>query len=371
MIPTRSHPQTPSGAPGKGSSRLSCLAFGIAALAALAGGSAALAQGPVVSALPIAPAGPSGQPGATYPLQLTDDEGTVVTLEAQPQRIISLSPANTETVFTLGAGDRLVGGTDYDDYPPQAAALPDVATYTGVLMEQVVSQRPDLVLAAGNNFTSADDIARLRQLGYPVLVVYAKTVLDVLSDIELIGEAVGEAGAATTITDGMRADIATISTAATQGPAKPRTFYEIGSTPQIFGPAPDSFLADLITLAGGDPITTGDPNAFSIPLERLVEADPQVIVVGDALYDVCPADVMARPGWGDMTAVMNGAVRPVNDIVVTRPGPRLTEGLASLARAIDPELKLSGFPPDMPMCVPGAGPSAGASPDATPGSPSP
>ena len=100
-------------------------------------------------------------------------------------------------------------------------------------------------------------------------------------------------------------------------------------------------------------------------------ADPEVIVVGDALYGACPADVIARPGWGGMTAVKNGDVRPVDDIVVTRPGPRLAQGLASLARAIHPELDLSGFPADPPMCVPGAGPSAAASPDAAASSTSP
>ena len=119
-----------------------------------------------------------GAPGAgapAFPVTLVDDEGTEVTLEAEPQRIISLSPANTEIVFALGAGDRLVGGTDYDDYPAEAAALPDVATFQGVVMEQVVELEPDLVLAAGNAFTPPDDIARMRELGYPVLVVYAPT----------------------------------------------------------------------------------------------------------------------------------------------------------------------------------------------------
>ena len=111
---------------------------------------------------------------AAFPLTVVDDEGTEVVIEALPERIISLSPANTEIVFALGAGDRLVGGTDFDDYPAEAAALPDVATFTGVVMEQVVGLEPDLVLAAGNALTPADDIARMRELGYPVVVVYAR-----------------------------------------------------------------------------------------------------------------------------------------------------------------------------------------------------
>ncbi len=287
---------------------------------------------------------------AAFPVTLIDDEGTEVIIESQPQRIISLSPANTEVAYALGAGDRLVGRTDWDDYPPEAAALTPVATFTGVIMEQVVALEPDLVLAAGNFFTPPDDIARMRELGYPVVVVYAPDVATVLSDIELIGRAIGESDAATALTAEMSTQLDAITAAAAATGSTPRTFYQIGSEPEIYAPAPDSFVADMVQLAGGEPITTSDPVVFSIPLEELVLADPEVIVVGDANYGVCPDVVAARAGWGGMTAVVNGDVRPVDDVPVTRPGPRLPQGLASLARAIHPELELADFPPDAPMC---------------------
>jgi iron complex transport system substrate-binding protein len=288
-----------------------------------------------------------------FPLTVVDDEGTQVTLPAPPERIISLSPANTEIVFALGAGDRLVGGTSFDDYPAEAADLPDVATYQGVVTEQVVGLEPDLVLAAGNFFTPPDDVARLRELGYPVIVVYAPDVPAVLADIELIGTAIGAAAEATAMTMQMSDQLRAIEAAAAGTGSTPRTFYQIGSEPEIYAPAPGSFVADMVALAGGDAITTSDPVVFSIPLEELVVADPEVIVVGDANYGVCPADVAARPGWGDMTAVLNGDVRPVDDVTVTRPGPRLAQGLASLARAIHPELELPGFPAEPALCLAG------------------
>jgi iron complex transport system substrate-binding protein len=219
-------------------------------------------------------------------------------------------------------------------------------------MEQVVALSPDLVLAAGNHFTPTADIERMRELGYPVLVVYAPTVDAVLGDIELIGDALGEGEAARQLTAGMRADIDAISSAAAAIGATPRTFYQVYSEPEIYGPAPGSFVADMVALAGGDPITTGDPNVFAIPLERLVALDPEVIVVGDAIYGVCPDQVVARPGWGVMTAVRDGAVRPVDDSVITRPGPRLAQGLASLARAIHPDIELGGLPEAPPPCGP-------------------
>lgn len=288
---------------------------------------------------------------ADFPLSLVDDEGTSLTLEAEPQRIVSLSPANTEIVFALGADERLVGGTDFDDFPAEAAALPDVATFNGVVMEQLVDLEPDLVLAGGNNLTSAADIARMRELGYPVLVLYPPDVPAVLADIELIGQAIGETEAAEAMTAEMAADLGAISKIATATGPAPRTYYELdyfeGTT---YGPALDSFVADMVELAGGTAVTTGDPKLFEMPLERLIEADPEVIVLGNARYGVCPADVAARPGWDSMSAVADADIRPVEDIPVTRPGPRLAEGLAGLALAIHPDLELPEAPPDPPYC---------------------
>ncbi len=312
------------------------------------------ASSPSVAAPPTASAtSPSATPAeAAFPVTLTDDEGTEVPLEAPPQRVISLSPANTEIVFALGAGDSLVGGTDFDDFPAEAADLPDVATFTGVLLEQVVDLDPDLVLAAGNAFTPAADIQRMRDLGFPVLVVYAATVDEVLSDIELIGQAIGRPEEATHLTAGMRDRIEEVTEATGASGEAPRVFYQIGSEPEFYGPAPGSFIADMIELAGGDPITTSDPTVFSIPVERLVTADPEIIVVGDAAYGVCPEQVAARPGWRQMTAVREGAVRPIDDTIVTRPGPRLAEGLASLAVAIYPDIELASPPPPVTFCGP-------------------
>jgi len=358
MTPRFVRSQAPSGSPGKGSRHARALALMLAATAAFGGGAAGtVAQGPSATA-------PDARPGTV----VTDDTGTQVTVPANPSRVISLSPANTEIVYALGAGDRLVGGTDFDDYPPQAAALPDVASYTGVVMEQVVARQPDLVLAGGNGLTPDADIARMRELGYPVLVVYAETVPGVLDDIRLIGHALGgDADAsATTLANDMDVSIERISALAAAAASKPRTFYEIGNDPELYGPAPDSFIADLVGLAGGTAITTTDPAVFSLPVEQLLVADPDVIVLGDASYGVCPDSVGARPGWSVITAVRDGAVRPVNDTVVTRPGPRLADGLASLTRAIHPELadQLADLPADPPMCE--ALPASAAPASATP-----
>jgi iron complex transport system substrate-binding protein len=288
----------------------------------------------------------SPTPAGPYPLTLTDDEGGLVALDARPQRIVSLTPATTEILFALGAGDRVIATTDFDDYPPEAIALPDVATYSSVDVERIVGLEPDLVIAGGNNFNPPEALDQLRSISsrrIPVLVVYAQDVAGVLADIELVGTAIGEGAAAARLAEAMRSQIDAIA-AVTGSLARPRTFYELDATREIYGPADDSFVAQMVSLAGGDPITTGSPTVFSISLERLVGADPEVIVLGDANYGVTAADVAARPGWDDMAAVKAGAIRPVDDIVVTRPGPRLAEGLRALAGAIHPDATLPSAP---------------------------
>ncbi|MCU0484436.1 MAG: helical backbone metal receptor [Chloroflexi bacterium] len=294
---------------------------------------------PAVTATPTAP--PEAEPTpeipveAVFPVTLADDEGTDVTIEAEPERIVSLTPATTEILFAVGAGDRLVGRTDADDYPAEASSLPAVVTLGAVDVEKIVSLEPDLVIAGGNGFTPPEAVTRLRDVGVPVLVVYAPDVEGVLEDIELVGTAAGAPGPARDLAVRMRAEMDTI--AAVLGPgerARPRVFYEIDATRDIYGPADDSFLAEMVSLAGGEPVTTGSPTSFAIPLERLIAADPEVIVLGDAAYGVTADQVAARPGWDVITAVATGAIRPVDD----------TDGLRALALAIDPAAPLPAVP---------------------------
>jgi iron complex transport system substrate-binding protein len=304
----------------------------------------------VATATPPATAAPTPSPTAVppFPTTLTDDEDTAVTIAAEPQKIVSLTPASTEILFALGAGPRVIATTEFDDYPPAAVALPDVATYTAVDVEKIVGMEADLVIAGGNFFNPPEAIARLRTLGVPVLVVYAPDIAGALEDIELIGAAVGLSGVAGEMTAAMQVDIDAVS-AATAGLDKPRTFYEIDvSTGPIYTVADGSVYVEMIALAGGHPITTGSTTDYAIPLEKLITADPELILLGDAAYKVTAADVKARSGWNVMSAVKTGAIRPVNDIIITRPGPRLVQGLRELALAIHPDLVLPSAAP-MPV----------------------
>lgn len=289
---------------------------------------------------------PSASPApsaAAFPVVLADDQGAAVEIPAPPHRVVSLAPSVTETLFALGAGSLLVGVTDADDYPPEAKALPHVATYAGVELEKVVAARPDVVIA-WKGITQAADITKMRALGLVVIVLYATSAQGVLDDIALVGRATGTSTRAVSLVGRMSARIDAIAAAAGAAASRPRVFYEIDATKAIYGLAPDDFTSDLVRLAGGDPVTSGTPGVYAMSLEELVAADPEVIVLGDAAYGITAVAVAARPGWRTMTAVRSGAIRPIDDVVVTRPGPRIVDGLAALAMAIHPDMTLPAEP---------------------------
>jgi iron complex transport system substrate-binding protein len=172
-----------------------------------------------------------------------------------------------------------------------------------------------------------------------VLVLYPESLDEVTADIALVGEALNAQAEAMTIAAHMADTVAAVQ-AAVAGSERPRTFYEVSIFEgTIYTAGQNSFLASLIDAAGGDPIT-GDALTTAITLEDLVVADPQVIVLGDAAYDqtITADSVAARSGWNEMTAVADERVIPLpEDILITRPGPRIVDGLEALARAIHPE----------------------------------
>jgi iron complex transport system substrate-binding protein len=284
--------------------------------------------------------GPSIAAHSVYPLALTDDAGRHITLSAAPKRIVSLAPSNTEIVCALEACNDLVGVTDYDNYPTQVTHVTHVVIGATVDIEKVVAAQPQLILAGGNGLTPNAVIDQLTKLGFPILSVYPHDLSSVYEDISLVGAAIDARPAAAALVSSMKTRAAAVTTAVAKA-AKPRTFYEVSIFQgTIYTAGKNSFLSSLISLAGGAPIL-GDPVTTAIQLEDLIAADPQLILLGDAAYDpsITPASVAARSGWSDMTAVNTGRILVMlDDQVITRPGPRIIDGLEALARAIHPDL---------------------------------
>lgn len=309
----------------------------------LAACSAPAATPAPASTQPATPLPSASTAPSAYPVTVTDDAGTELTLDAAPERIVSLAPSSTEIVCALEACDRLVGVTDFDDYPAEVADIDDVVINAQVDVERVVAAEPDLVIAAGNEITPSAVIAQLVELDLPVLVLYPETLDEVYDDIRLVGTLLDAQAGADELIAGMEARVDAVVEAVADAD-RPRTLYEVfyaeGST---YTAGEGSFLASLIDLAGGEPVT-GDAQGL-IGSEDLVAADPQLILLGTASYDPTLADadaartaVAARPGWADLSAVADGRVVPyTDDIVTTRPGPRIVDGLEALARAIHPD----------------------------------
>lgn len=327
------------------------LAPTLVAMAFLAVGCATTPSGPPTvepGATSILPTSGPATSAPSFPLTLTDDEGTPVTIKGKPHRIVSLTPATTETLFAIGAGSRVVGKVqDIANYPPEAAAVPEVATFAAVDVEKIIALGADLVVAGGTGLTQGAAVDQLRRANIPVLVSYPTTVDDSLASIRQIGTAVGLADAAATLADSIRSQIDQLTVIASTADSRPRVFYEIDAQGGIFTPPADSIYGEMFGLAGAD-LISGDAN-YSISLEELVAADPEVILLGDGAA-VTPAQVSARAGWGGMTAVKQRRIIAVDDIVITRPGPRLAEGLYALIQAIHPELgaEFPGAPTSAP-----------------------
>jgi cobalamin transport system substrate-binding protein len=310
------------------------LAIAIAGCASGAGQSSAPTVAPPTTPPTVAAPSPSALPA--FPITLTDDEGTEVTIPAEPQKIVSLTPATTETLFALGVGDRVVGKVqDPANVPAEAASIPEVATFAGVDVEKIVALEADLVVSGGTELTQGPAVEQLRRANIPVVVSYPTTVDAGVASIRTVARAVGKAAEGEALADAITTQLDDLAAIAAQASTRPRIFYEIDVTGGIFTPPAESIYGEMFTLAGAEPIS-GDSN-YSISLEDLVAADPEVILLGDG-YAQSAETVTARPGWDGMTAVKKGNIVPVDDIVVTRPGPRIADGLAALIRAIHPEL---------------------------------
>jgi iron complex transport system substrate-binding protein len=270
---------------------------------------------------------------AAGPITVTDDSGVEVTLDEPAAAIVSLAPANTEIAYAVGAGDKMVAGTSYDDYPEEAKALPKIGDFANPNVEKIASYSPDLVLAAGG--IQADLREQLEGLGMTVYVVDPKTYDGVIATIENIGKLAGTEDTAAAVTDAMTA--AQMEVQAAVGDLAPATtFLEIYSEP-LMTAGTDTFIDDMIAIAGGENIGATAGSGFpNFSTEVLVKTDPAVYIADSGSMSE-PGDIAKRAGFGELTAVKDGKVYVIDDNIIARPGPRLADGLRALAGYIHPE----------------------------------
>ncbi len=285
--------------------------------------------------LVVALAGLAGGPRAGAAGEVTDMLGRRVRVPDHAARIVSLAPSITETVFVLGEGDRLVGVTDYCDYPPEATRKPRVGGISTPSFEAILALRPDLVLAtAESNY--AEHVERLVSLGLAVYVIRPVDFETVLESIERIGGVLGRDVAARARVASMRRDADAIARAVAGSP-RPRVLYVVWPNPLI-APGRGTLISELIERAGGESVTGAEPLPYPrLSLETVVERRPDRIIVGR--HGQGTVEELLR-GWerlGSVSAVRDGRVFGVDGDLVHRPGPRMVEALRALARVIHPE----------------------------------
>lgn len=275
-------------------------------------------------------------PEAAFPVTVTDDDGVEVAIPEEPKRIVTFAPSNTEIVFALGLGDRLVGVSgDFDNYPPEAQDIAHVggAGEFGVdpNVEKLVSLEPDLMLtiAGGEHWKES-----LRDLDVPVFTVNATDFDDLLNDIETVGRITGATEAARSLTEEMAGDAESIAEGVA---AEPRTscFFEV-FFPPLTTVGPDTFIFDLLDRAGCDPVSGGANTDYpEWSVDRLVTADPDVYLVSSESGQSVEA-VARRPGFRELSSVRSNNVVLIDSDLISRPGPRVVDGLQALAEALHP-----------------------------------
>ena len=270
---------------------------------------------------------------------VTDQMGREVTIVGIPERIISLSPSNTEIIFALGLGDRLVGVTEYCNYPPEVQEKEIIGDFANPSIERIVELEPDLVLASTIN---EKEVPHLEALGIPVLVVEPSMLFELYASISLVAEITGVTITGETLIVSMQQRIQAIEeiVAVIAAKDKVRVYYEVYSDP-LMSAGQDAFINEIILLAGGVNIF-GDVNESypQISAEVVAERQPQVILYPD--YHGTAETVMEamadRPGWESMPAVMDNRIYAISDDIFSRPGPRVVEAVEAAARLFYPEL---------------------------------
>jgi len=306
-----------------------------------------------------------------FPVTVVDDHGNRVRLSSRPQRLLSLDPRDTETLFAVGLESRVVGdGSQLSegaagikgnfrypsewpspvgrDYPIKAKALPHVeGGYSGTPfnLETISSVHPDLIFAPYSKFEEPT-YQKLHELGIKVIILDPSSIHGILADIALVGKATGAVRQAAVVVKAIKKQVSGVKKALARVLSRPRVYYEIdASNPtQPFTAGPGTFIDEALRLAGGKNVADGVTSCSGtlcypqFSLEALVELNPQVILLGDAAYGTTVDSVKARGGWSTIAAVQTGKIYPFNDELISRAGPRIGIGLKALARVIHPEV---------------------------------
>lgn len=279
---------------------------------------------------------------ATWPVVVRDTFRRSIKIEAEPKRIVSLSPANTEILFALGVGDRVVGVTTFCNYPAEAIARTKVGGFAGstINLEALLALAPDLVLAGDEHHRMVVDA--LAKKNVPSVSIKAMDLAGVYGSIRLIGQTTGRQNEAEELVKAMqtRVDAVAAKVAKIRPVDRVRVYWEVFDAPVITS-GRSSFIGQMIDMAGGlNVFADVDAEFPQVNTESVIARDPQVILGPDMMggEGLTVEKLRARKGWAEIDAVKTGRVYVVSADLTSRPGPRLAEGLELVARTLYPQL---------------------------------
>lgn len=261
-----------------------------------------------------------------------DGLGSEIKVKGIPKRIVSLSPAHTETLFVMGVGDRIVGVSDFCNRPPQAADIEKVGDAFNLNLEKLVSLKPDLVICPGTKDFVSESVKEVQRAGLTAYVSGPSTIQEVLDDIENLSKILGAEKAGKRMVGDIESELAALSKLH-EGEKIPTVFLCVDS--DLWTVGPNSFMNGLLKAGGGKNIIEDESlQYFQISMEELLVKDPDVILI--TIPEDQAAPLLTRPGWQSLTAVKEDRVHFVDGDLVSRPGFSLVYGVQELVRVLHP-----------------------------------
>lgn len=279
-----------------------------------------------------------------YPLTVTDLSGNEVVFEKAPERVVSLSPSNTENLFAVGAGEKLVGRTDYCDYPAEALEVESIGGMTDLNYEAVLDRDPDLVLFSG--ITKEEDYKFFEDAGVNVLYLNALSFEDVYRVQEILGDVFNLSGNAEQVITDMKTKVEEVKEKV-GGEEAVTVFYEVWGDP-LMSAGKGTFINEMIELANGENVVKLDEAYPNYSIEQLIADDPSVYLApndgmmpenatSDDAIEAKMADIKSREGYSAISAIANDRIYLIDPDLTTIAGPRLVLGLEEIAKLIHPE----------------------------------
>lgn len=275
-----------------------------------------------------------------FPVTITDGANREVTIDDEPKTIVSIQTSSTEISFALGLVDKIIGVSDYDNYPPEALEKEKVGAQD-INTELVLSLLPDLALVTDYHYNTHPELLKqFEEAGIDVVVVGdASSFEDVYGNIELIAEATGSNEQAQKIITDMKQRHEAIKEKAKMITDEKKVWVEVSPAPDIFTTGTNTFMHEMLESINATNAAEAHEGWVKLTEEEIVQLNPDVIITTYGYYIDNPRDqVLSREGWNEVPAVKNEQVFDVDSDTVTRPGPRLIEGVEAIAEFVYPEV---------------------------------